>query len=391
MINPLFTCNINNKPIYIYGTGLKGCHIYFELEKMKVHVAGFIDRDDSPKIGTIFGGNRVFTAADIRKDAAIIIASSFYEEIVQRLTLAGFTDLYIDYSYFNEIKAENELLKSYKNYTFNPDTLYVLCPYGLGDTLYVCSFLKDYAKKNNQNKICVIVKPSHEFIPRSFSYINDVIADSELVNQLNIWAIETSSWELKNFLYGHFRKTHDMMFIRPETATLDGMISQYRREVMRLSERSKPAIDEFIIRDKPSDYNLTDKDIVLIPHANSFKLLEMSFWENLAEELISMGYNLYTNVKDDSELPVKSTKKITGDISSLISSVKNCKKIIALRSGLSDILAFCNIPQTVIYTDKTAFNEWDLKFISNDINVDSIYIFDDSDISIATKKIIESI
>jgi len=391
MINPLFTCNINNNPIYIYGTGLKGGHIYCELEKMNIHIAGFIDRDDSPRIGTVFWGNRVFTLSDVKKNAAIIIASSFYNEIAQRLTFAGFNNFYIENSQFFEVKVENELLKSYRNYTFKPDTLYVLCPYGLGDTLYVCSFLKDYAKKNSQTKICVIAKPSHEFIPRSFPYINDVIADSELVNQLNIWAIETSTWELKNYLYGHFKKTSDIMFIRPETATLDGMVSQYRREVMGLSERSKPSFDEFIIPDKPSDLNLTDNDIVLMPYANSIKLFDISFWETLAEKLISLGYDLYTNVKDDSELPVKSTKALTGDIASLVPVLKRCRKIITLRSGISDVLAFCKIPQTVIYTDINMFNEWDLKYISKDTDVESICIFDDTDISFATKKIIESI
>lgn len=75
--------------IYIYGAGEGGekCLKYYRFSE---EVLGFIDSDIG-KIGSFFWGKPVFSINDVpKKGVNIIVASSYYSEIVKDLALKGF-------------------------------------------------------------------------------------------------------------------------------------------------------------------------------------------------------------------------------------------------------------------------------------------------------------
>lgn len=362
--------------LYIYGTGIKAGEIFCRLRDMGALINGFIDRDDSDRIGTFFWGRKVCALSEVDQGETIIIASVFWKEIEERLIQKGYRNLYVDNSLIEAVEASDSYLLGAGDYQFYEDITYVVCPYGIGDTLYVCAFLDEFKKEKSRCRVCVIAKKSHGVIPKGFSFIDKVICDDALVEKLNNWAIRTGTWELKNFLYGHFKKKLDMIFIRSDNVILDSMITQYRREVMGLSEHSRLSWDDFSLEKSEDDALLDSNSVVLMPFANSIKTLEMGIWVKLSDELKKRGYSVYTNVKGPEEAPIDGTLPITGDISHVASITRNCKAVIALRSGLCDVLAFCKISMIVIYTDPNMYREWDLRYISDDLPIKNVLAYD---------------
>lgn len=361
--------------VYIYGTGIKAGKIFFELRDENIPIRGFIDRDESERPGTFFWGKKVYSLSEVNRSASIIVASGFWKEIENRLLQNGFENIYVDNSHMEKVQVSDAFLDGVGDYQFDRDSTYVVCPYGLGDTLYVCAFLREYKKEKNKDRVCAIVKRSHGDIAKGFGCIDDVICDDNLVEQLNSWAVRTETWELKNFLYGHFKKKLDMNFIRGDNVILDSMVTQYRREVMGLSEHSNLLWEEFSLP-QCDDGGLDLNSVVLMPYANSIRMLTSIMWEELAKNLQEQGYLVYTNIKGEEEIPIEGTQAITGDISQIVSIMKKCKMVISLRSGLCDILAFCRIPMIVLYTDPNMYREWDLKFISDEIDVKNIKTYE---------------
>ncbi len=380
MAEKLFDLAFENKSeLYIYGTGIKAGDVFCKLRYLNVRIQGFIERDDSDRIGTFFWGKRVCTISEVSTEARIIVASGFWKEIETRLLLKGYRNIYVDNDLLDPVDTSDSYLLGIGDYKFDEDTTYIVCPYGIGDTLYVCAFLDEYKKAKNRRKVCAIVKKSHSDIPKAFSFIDEVIADDSMVEILNCWAIRTQTWELKNFLYGHFKKKLDMIFIRNDNVILDSMVTQYRREVMGLSEHSKLALEDFAFTQTESRDCLDANSIVLMPYANSIKSLEISLWERVASHLKKLGYSAFTNVKGPEEAVVPGTEALTGDISYVVSVVRNCKAVISLRSGLCDVLAFCKVPMIVLYSDKNMYREWDLRYISEELPIQSICTYDLSD------------
>ncbi len=365
-----------NKELYIYGTGIKAGELFCRLRDIDAPIKGFIDRDDSDRLGTFFWGRKVFALSEVNTEASIVVASGFWKEIEARLLQKGYSNIYVDNSLVDTVETADSYLVCAGDYQFDKDTTYVVCPYGIGDTLYVCAFLDEYKKSKKRDKVCVISKRSHGVIPKGFSFIDEIICDDSLVERLNNWAIRTGTWELGNFLYGHFKKKLDMIFIRNDNVILDSMITQYRREVMGLSEHSCLSWESFSLDKGEDDGLLGDNSVVLMPYANSIRILDISVWEKISKTLRERGYSVYTNVKGPEEEPIEGTVPLTGDISHVASVTQNCKAVIALRSGLCDVLAFCKIPMIVLYTDPNMYREWDLKYISDSLPIKNILAYE---------------
>lgn len=269
---------------------------------------------------------------------------------------------------------ENNCLQS-SILNLQKDTLYILCPYGIGDTFYLLSLLSEYLQDKKKKEVCLILKESHRDIPKWFFPKMQVITVGKAVSILNYWSIENQIWQCENYFYGHFKKdTEYHLYPRKEKQ----MVRSYAVDVLGmdpLKKMQKPAF----ITDKRAEicdrYQLEKKSIMLMPYAVSCNGIPMLFWEKLARILNMAGYQVFTNGKDESETGIDGTISIYESINDTVIIAEECVAVVALRSGLCDLLAQSDTFLISIDTKEEYFRNWNLTEVGNEDRIVSI-LFD---------------
>lgn len=288
-----------------------------------------------------------------------------------------------------KIYVEEKVLCTVENFHLKKNIKYICCPYGIGDTLYIASFVKAYKMQNKDiEKVYLIVKQNHEKIVSMFDGIDGKIVSNELVELLMKYSLYTQTWELKNYLYGHFKTELNFKF----TSEFYGksnpdMISKYKSLVMNLP--SEAEMEHIVINgNKNKCLNINKKAIIIMPYAKSIRMLPNTFWEKLCAELILMGgYHIYTNVAGINEKPIKGTTPLQENISDMAVISERCKTVIALRSGLCDLLAFTKTKLIIINTDFELCSAWNLKKSFPEKDITDIDCYDKCSYELAREKI----
>lgn len=263
---------------------------------------------------------------------------------------------------------EVEVLDGYitlKSFPMERECLYVLCPYGIGDTLYVASLMMSYKMHNQENRpIYLIVKDSHKDIPFWFAGVDGRIAATPIVDYLNLYCIVTQQWCFKNLIYGHFKKSAngsiDPAYHEIAEKTI---LSRYRKLVLSLPDTCTTETAKFPwsnVSKWREQYKVNDKSVLLMPYAFSCPQLPMIFWEALAKALMAAGYQVFTNVKDESEQPLSQTCPISESIENMALFAENVSAVIGLRSGLCDVMALIHTKLIIINPDLYRQNEWNV-------------------------------
>lgn len=106
------------------------------------------------------------------------------------------------------------------------------------------------------------------------------------------------------------------------------------------------------INNKLEQINLnTDNFILITPEAQSCVLLDNFFWVKIIKKLQNLGYDIFVNKTDNSvDLTGCEYKTCNLSIPELFLLAKQAKKIISLRSGLSEILVQAGVQMDIIYT-----------------------------------------
>ncbi|MCM1056849.1 MAG: hypothetical protein NC517_04500 [Firmicutes bacterium] len=190
------------------------------------------------------------------------------------------------------------------------------------------------------------MQEGHSQIPDWFEAIDVKIVSNELVDVLKSFCVATGAWEFKNLLYGHFHRDSNGGLL-PEffQHNLSDFPARYREFVFRLPqdcELEEPKIvpQRELFEALIEKYSIGEHTVILMPYAYSMGLLSDAFWEEAADLLTDMGYTVYTNVKDDSEFPIAGTTAICADIATMAALCERCRMVIALRSGICDVLYF---------------------------------------------------
>lgn len=248
------------------------------------------------------------------------------------------------------------------------DTFYVLCPYGVGDTLYAAALMESLRKYriSSFKKLCLIVKAGHSRIPDWFDAVDEKIVSDEMVRVLNTYCAATKTWELKNFIYGHFHKDLNCrLFPEYEACSIKNMVYRYKDLVFHLPgdcplEEPKIVPDWNLMEAIMREQQISRETVIFMPYANSTGLLPAAFWEKLACQLKKPGYTVLTNVKDMTEQPVKGTGRLCADIATTAAVCEQCRLVVSLRSGLCDVLAFTGARLAVLNKSEYHLKEWDL-------------------------------
>ncbi len=94
-----------------------------------------------------------------------------------------------------------------------------------------------------------------------------------------------------------------------------------------------------------------DNFVFIAPEAQSCMLLDNSFWVSLIKSFKEKGYDVFVNLVDNSvDLTGAEYKSCFLTYSEVFALAQKSKKIISLRSGLTEFLVQTNIPVDVLYT-----------------------------------------
>ena len=372
------------KKIFIFGTGWHAMQTYVELSAQGIQIEGFADRfcEDSGK--KILNLPIISEDELIRLNPVVVIASTSWKEICKRLESKGVKYIYVDEKRYGDVEIKDGYLRSLGNVIFDKDTLYILCPAGIGDTLYSAAYATEIKRAKGFEKICYITKGTHECIAKMFCGVDKVISSDDLVRNLSLFSINTRTWYLSNYLYGHYKVNRCHTFLSEWQDDDDKfMLSFYKRRILKIPLIS--TMDKFNL---PKSSNVfSNTDIVLMPYANTIECLPKEIWKTISCKLFKMGFNVFTNVASEKENPVEGTKALMLAIDKVASECENCRAVIALRSGMCDVLAMTRTKLIVINSDDELEKNWDLKKGIRDEGITNIKYTSNYDIN----KIVETI
>ncbi|MBR3516855.1 MAG: hypothetical protein IKO10_11125 [Lachnospiraceae bacterium] len=357
----------NAEEICIFGTGKNACQTYIECVQNGICVTCFVDRDDSPAVGRELYCKKIISETDFSKSRMkIIIASKYWRDICKRLESKGVEEVYVDEERYSSSIICDDYLIGLEDYEFSRERYYIVCPYGLGDTLYVSAFVKELKKQHGIKNVSLIVKEAHAPIAEMFDAVDEIIRSDKLVEKLNVFSIATETWRLKNYLYGHFKKNIQQISHDEYDEKKYSMLGLYRKFVMNISEDSP--LDLITYKNKNGDHSIpmSDASVIIAPYAHTAKLLPVTFWEKLVDVLSDKGYEVYTNIAKN-EKAIKGTRELYVTLADIAKCAEIAKCVVSIRSGLCDMLAFTKAKMIVIDTDSGLSDGWRLDVIRNDI------------------------
>lgn len=361
---------LSDKKKCILGTGMHASQTFVDLSVQGVTIDFFVDKSIKDSQASYLG-LPLIREEDLKGlDVSVIIASTAWKEIADRLIRQGVTDLYVDLRRYGEVEVQDGYLCSVGKLGMRANTLYILCPAGVGDTLYVAAYAKAVKKVHpDMVRVCLITKENHACIADFFDGVDEVIASDLLARQLDLYSIATKTWYLKNYIYGHFKKNLCQTFDKEYTENnMLPILSYYKKNILKIPEDS--ALDSFSYRFKNSDgtgrteKTGSDPFVILMPYANTARMLPLKLWEKLAAFFTEKGYRVYTNGKDDSERPIAGTVALCENIYHMVGICRESKLVISVRNGMCDVLAMSKTPLLILDTDQEFYEKWNTRQFS---------------------------
>ena len=316
------------------------------------------------------------------------------------------TVLYNNFIYLlNNITAnKKECLKNIEDgkrlldkYTKDDKYYYVLINAGIGDSVIVASYAY-YLKKKYKKDIAFIVLPSHVSIISGYDYIKKIIpCNKEDFDKIFLYIVNEDKYETNTYKYAFFKTKVSKNGVRNwATANTPGdftLSEKYKKYVFNIDNNTKMykiKIDtnEKKIKNIIKENKIKENPILLIPYAYTATNLNIKFWEELAQSLIELGYNVYTNIGNPKkEQVINGTYGINLPMNTMLEICNRFSYIISNRCGFGEYLALNN-PKMIL------IDEWE-KYSSgwDDANIYSSkktvrYVYRNSK---SNKKIIEDI
>jgi hypothetical protein len=292
-----------------------------------------------------------------------------------------------EYSVFGKTVCNISLLKTFKKEYFKYfdkkyDDIYILSA-NSGEIYLTLTYLIDaFIKKNNsKNPLLVATKKYH------IDIIKMLCPDIPYV-YVKKWKINITSdvFEIDNFRF--FLLFNLQHFKQVEMDIKNNELGQnhYFKSILKklgLSEKdismrkmTVPLEDERSMLDKIAKIGLNINNFVFIaPEALSCNLLDDNFWVELINKFQEKGIDVFVNLADnDINLEgAKDYKTCDLTFSEAFALAKRSKRILSLRSGLTEFLLQTGVPIDAFYTEFRHRHEFDDMDISQIMSGYGIY------------------
>lgn len=376
--------------IIIYGAGDVGRMAAEFMEKENIPLAGFcVTGKPEKRIWGKYEITDIHELIDSGVNAGIIVAVSKKNadgilELLQKQKLSYFYCAEFLYQLFkrkcqeyaSKVMIHEGYLRRISEVPFKRNTLYLCCPASIGDTLYAAALVRTY-KENNKSvsRVCLILKKGHEEIGKMFAAVDEVLVSDEIVEILDCYSMYTQIWRLNNYIYGHFKKSNRFVYDKEyDRKGCDAILPRYCGLIMNLPSDAK--LEKISLKSETRQKKGKENEAVIMPYARTARMLPDSFWEDTAGRLKEKGYFVYTNIGNEKEKVVPGTKALRKSLMETALFCEKCSVVIALRSGICDLLGFTETNLVVLNTSEELFSEWNLKDVFRRERINNINCFE---------------
>jgi len=254
----------------------------------------------------------------------------------------------------------------------------LISPYSAGDCYQHLTLLEGFKKYHcgSGEGITFVTSPNFDEICQMFTGVARFVYYENLSSLDGLWRAiaETQSFAPGQIIplgVDHFGDGHlaRFAFLRG-IASLD--LIKYGLSLPFDLPPSKPRLTPELIR-RGEQAALKHKivpgrSVLLIPHSRSFHPVDPGLWESLAEKLQAAGYSVFSDVTTGCPL-VTGTLPVCFSLGELPTIAKKAGHVVAVRSGISDILSgFPGINNVTIFPGTGAYKytqaKWPYSFSS---------------------------
>lgn len=234
-----------------------------------------------------------------------------------------------------------------------------VCSHGIGDIVWMCSFMQAYLKKSEiKNDIELICCKRDERLIQSYlPFVKIRTLSTEDLYKLGRFVSAVGNDKVRALIYPRLCSGRVMLNNIQILAELGiEMDICYKYGCFDLGDVDNfqfPCLDQY---QKEADQVIIDKNlrtgktIVLVPYVHSRLELDRSDWSKIAEGLIEKGYDVYTNVGSEKAEVISGTRALYIPLELLPLVVKKTGYVISARCGLGDWLFVNGCNMSVIHT-----------------------------------------
>ena len=257
------------------------------------------------------------------------------------------------------------------------DSWIFFLPYGIGDTLFLCSLIEEFKKKNG-GKVTILVKKNHQNLVKMFPAVDRCIALK--FNLLGFYYEKIcSSLEIKKgkIFIPHPLLNSNLSVLAKMLGYKGFSLLDMYKIALQLDENAVvkvPNISDSAIKEAKDFLNKlgfdAKKTVILMPDAFSVIELSQEFWFELINKVSELGFNIIINSNSKNFNASKNIAIFDGDIEKIAAIAILSLATISLRSGICDLLAFVQSFVIAIYPNENSYKNYTLKnlFASHNFN-----------------------
>ena len=322
-------------------------------------------------------------ATDTNKKIQLLGLNILSREIRKNDIQWKFLDINIKHdNSFNKFKK-----KYFKYFDKKHDDIYLLNANSGEAYLFLTYCLDACIKKNGSKKpLLVATKPYH------IELIKMICPDIDYVyiKRFNMFVkSDTVDFRIDNFRF--FQAFSHKHFMQVEIDIKNDENAHYFKSIldelgltqhdvqMRKTLEIMTSVKSML--EKVRELNLDLNNFVLIaPEAHSCTLINNEYWIELINKYKNEGYDVFVNlVGDEIDLTGADYKTCYLTYSEIYSLAKRAKKIIMLRSGLTELFLQTNVPMEVLYTnfrDRILFNSMEVEQVKRGFGLNKLTFVD---------------
>lgn len=273
--------------------------------------------------------------------------------------------------------------KYFKYFDKEHDDIYLLNANSGEAYLFLTYCLDACIKKyGSKNPLLVATKPYHTELIKMICPDIDYI----YIKRFNMFVkSETVDFRIDNFRF--FQAFSHKHFMQVEIDIKNDETAHYFKSILEEFNLTQQDIEtretlEIMssvksMLEKVKEINLNlDKFVLMAPEAHSCTLINNEYWIELINKYKNEGYDVFVNlVGDEIDLAGANYKTCYLTYSEIYSLAKRAKKIIMLRSGLTELFLQTNVPMEVLYTkfrDRILINSMEVEQVKRGFSLKNI-------------------
>ncbi len=275
-----------------------------------------------------------------------------------------------------------------------------LLPFGLGDTLFLSSLIREFKLKNG-GKVVILVKKNHQILVQMFPAVDQsIILKSAFPNFCYKKICNTSLIKKGRIFIPHPLLNSNLSSLVAILGYKNLSLVDMYKIALKLDESANLETPDFNI------YNISKakdflnkmgfdpaKTVIIMPEATSIPMISVDLWNEIISKLRYHNFYIIINSANKNNFHTDEKKVISLDVElkEIVAISRISASTISLRSGICDLLAFSNANLVVLYPDLQSQKTYSLNNIFKDENFSEIIIDKFSNQEELTDKIINQI